>query len=273
MSKSVFSLVLQILLITNLSETLFAQNSDKLLSIRTENNQGFVHFYATSQAYADLQVELSILEQDGTTEIEPVTYQIIPARSRDMLFKKIKIEKNFRYRYKYVTGNPQTVRHNSGYIYKLPYGNGLEFKVIQGNNGAFSHQGKFALDFAMPEGTAVNAARGGIVIRLKTDSDQGGDDPELANAGNYVTILHDDGSLASYVHLRKGGTVVSAGDRVKDGQIIGYSGNTGYSTEPHLHFEVKIPIYMDTKTVPVKFKTGVSQTEVPEPGKFYRSWH
>jgi murein DD-endopeptidase MepM/ murein hydrolase activator NlpD len=273
MSKSVFSLVLQILLITNLSETLFAQNSDKLLSIRTENNQGFVHFYATNHAYSDLQVELSILEQDGTTEIEPLSYQIIPAQSRNMLFKKIKIEKNFRYRYKYVTGNPQTVRHNSGYIYKLPYGNGLEFKVIQGYNGAFSHQGKFALDFAMPEGTAVHAARGGIVIRLKTDSDQGSDDPELANAGNYVTILHDDGSLASYVHLRKGGTVVSAGDRVKDGQIIGYSGNTGYSTEPHLHFEVKIPVYMDTKTVPVKFKTGVSQTEVPEPGKFYRSWH
>lgn len=273
MNKTFFSLTLQIVLLAATAGSLGAQNNSELLSIRTENNQGFVQFYATNHSYADLQIELSILEQDGTTEIQPLSYQIIPARSRNMQFKKIRIANNFRYRYKYVTGNPQSVRYNSGYIYKLPYGNGLEFKVIQGNNGAFSHQGKFALDFAMPEGTAVHAARGGIVIRLKTDSTKGGDDPELANAGNYVTILHDDGSLASYVHLRKGGAVVSAGDRIKDGQIIGYSGNTGYSTEPHLHFEVKIPVYMDTKTVPVKFKTGANTVETPEPGKNYRSWH
>lgn len=273
MNKIFFSLTILILLFVTPAIFVNAQNNNELLSIRTENSQGFVHFYATNHAFADLQVELSILEQDGTTEIEPMTYQMIPARIRDMLFKKIRIETNFRYRYKYVTGNPQTAHHTSGYIYRLPYGNGLEFKVIQGYNGAFSHQGRFALDFAMPEGTAVHAARRGIVIRLKADSDEGGDNPDLANAGNYVTILHNDGSLATYVHLRRGGAVVKAGDRVKDGQIIGYSGNTGYSTQPHLHFEVKIPVYMDTKTIPVKFKTGSNLDETPEAGKIYRSWH
>jgi len=268
-----YLLLLQICVLCLSASQVEGQNHDDMLTIRTENKQGVVHFYAMNHGFIDLQVELTLFEQDGDSAIQPKSYQIVPAQSRDMLFKKVKIKNNFRYRYQFVTGNPETVRPNTDYVYKLPFGNGLEFKVIQGYNGSFSHQDKFAIDFAMPEGTAVHAARGGRVIRLKTDSEQGGNDPELANAGNYVTILHNDGTLASYVHLRKGGSVVSPGNRVKEGQIIGYSGNTGFSTEPHLHFEVKIPVYMNMETIPVKFKTGSNKTENLEVGKTYKAWH
>ena len=55
---------------------------------------------------------------------------------------------------------------------------------------------------------------------------------------NYVTIGHDDGSQAVYVHLQMNGALVELGDWVTTGEVIGLSGNTGFSTGPHLHFKV-----------------------------------
>src|SRR5690625_5722784 len=57
---------------------------------------------------------------------------------------------------------------------------------------------------------------------------------------NFVRILHDDGSMALYAHLDYGGVSVRDGQRVKRGQRIGRSGNTGFSTGPHLHFVVQV---------------------------------
>lgn len=73
---------------------------------------------------------------------------------------------------------------------------------------------------------------------MKEDSDVGGLKDEYLSQGNYVMILHSDGTEAHYWHLQKNGVTVNEGDSVKAGEIIGYSGNTGYSAFPHLHFEV-----------------------------------
>jgi murein DD-endopeptidase MepM/ murein hydrolase activator NlpD len=94
-----------------------------------------------------------------------------------------------------------------------------------------------AIDFLVPEGTEVYAAADGTVTALKDDSNSGGFDPKYWYEGNYVVIRHK-GESTEYEHFRYKGVVVKVGDAVKQGQLIGYSGSTGYSRGPHLHFEV-----------------------------------
>jgi murein DD-endopeptidase MepM/ murein hydrolase activator NlpD len=102
-----------------------------------------------------------------------------------------------------------------------------------------SHVGHLrnAIDFLVPEGTPVSAAADGVVTALKDDSNVGGRDPQFWYEGNYVVVRHE-GESTSYEHLRYRGVVVRVDERVREGQLIRFSGNTGYSRGPHLHFEV-----------------------------------
>jgi len=243
------------------------------LSITTESKEGEIRFYATNDDHVDMQVELQLFDAKSGDEIAGESYHIIPAKSRKLFFRSVSYSQSIRYSYRYMMGNPLDSDHTSGYIYNLPYGNGTKFMVVQGNRGSFSHKNRFAIDFAMPDGTPVHAARNGKVIRIKTDSQEGGKDPSFAEDGNYISILHNDGTIAHYVHLRTGGSVVRLGENVQKGQLIGYSGNTGFSTEPHLHFEVQKPEKMKLATIPVTFRLDLNTTGVPETGKFYTSWH
>jgi murein DD-endopeptidase MepM/ murein hydrolase activator NlpD len=85
----------------------------------------------------------------------------------------------------------------------------------------FSHKNIAALDFEMPEGTAVFAARAGAIYSFKDDSDEGGPFSKYKNKANYVIVKHEDGSFGCYWHLKKNGVVVKKGNIVK-GQLIGY---------------------------------------------------
>ena len=82
------------------------------------------------------------------------------------------------------------------------------------------------IDMGCPQGTPIYAARGGqITIAQWSDS-----------AGNYVQINHGDGFRSVYMHMVE--YVVSAGDYVAPGQLIGFVGNTGLSKGAHLHFGI-----------------------------------
>lgn len=95
-----------------------------------------------------------------------------------------------------------------------------------GNN----HNG---IDYKYPSGTEVTAAADGVI----DFEGWGQNDPwTLWLGGIYVRIKHGDGSYTGYAHLSR--TIVDKGNKVKAGQVIGYSGNTGQSSGPHLHFEV-----------------------------------
>lgn len=128
--------------------------------------------------------------------------------------------------------------HNNDYPYRIPYSTSESFEIGQEYFGTFSHQGEHALDWDTPEGTKILAARGGTVIAIKEDSNEAGTEERHEHMANYVTIGHDDGSQAIYVHLQMNGALVELGDWVTTGDVIGLSGNTGFSTGPHLHFKV-----------------------------------
>lgn len=122
--------------------------------------------------------------------------------------------------------------------YYLPFIQQNNIKLTQEPGGIFSHKGVLAYDFAMPVGTPILAARSGRVVLIKDDSALGGYDKKFLNQANYVCVYHTDGTVASYLHLNTKSTLVKEGQFVNQGQIIGYSGNTGYTDGPHLHFEL-----------------------------------
>ena len=120
--------------------------------------------------------------------------------------------------------------------YRLPWAAGTARAIAQGNCASVSHFGsqRYAYDIDMPVGTSVLAARGGTVIEV-TENNQDGNGCPL---DNNVYIQHSDGTVAGYIHLTLNGALVNVGDIVSQGQAIALSGNTGCSSGAHLHFVV-----------------------------------
>ncbi len=158
------------------------------------------------------------------------------------------------------------VKPDTSYIYSLPFATKSKFLLIQAYNSKMSHTNELSLDFKMKTGSKICAAREGVVIATKEDSDRGGLKSEYMSDGNHIIIRHADGSTAMYWHLRKDGVLVNTGDMVQKGQHIAYSGNTGYSAFPHLHFQVQDAGGRDIAT---RFytKKGVKYLR---PGKWYK---
>ena len=94
---------------------------------------------------------------------------------------------------------------DSSFIYALPFEKRKKVFLIQGYKTWFSHKGLQALDFKVKKGTTVCAARDGIVSSTRSDSDKRGLKPQNLQDGNYVIVLHDDGTVAMYWHLKKNG--------------------------------------------------------------------
>ncbi|GAB1406320.1 M23 family metallopeptidase [Thermomonas brevis] len=141
-------------------------------------------------------------------------------------------------------------------------------RIDQGFDGAFSHaddENRYALDFAADEGTPIVAARGGTVMQVEADFRADGSD-RAGNAmrANFIRILHDDGSMALYGHLANGGARVVPGQRVAQGEAIGASGNTGFSTAPHLHFVVQVNRGMRLVSIPFRMQ-GVAPAAAARP--------
>ena len=122
--------------------------------------------------------------------------------------------------------------------YKYPVDVTEKVKISYDESPAHVGDLKHSVDFIVKEDTPVWAAADGRVIDLKSDSDKGGQDKRMEQFGNFVEIEHENGEYSEYEHLRKDGVVVKVGDIVKRGQIIGYSGATGWIAHlgPHLHF-------------------------------------
>jgi murein DD-endopeptidase MepM/ murein hydrolase activator NlpD len=162
---------------------------------------------------------------------------------------------------------------DSSYIYTLPFEDNKKVFLIQAYESKMSHKGERALDFKVKKKTKVCAARDGVVVAAREDSDKGGLKPENLSDGNYVSIRHSDGSVAHYWHLNKDGVIINVGDTVKAGQWIGLSGNTGYSAFAHLHFEVQgYDTSGNYKQLATRFHTNKGIRYL-RPGKFYRSRH
>ncbi len=167
---------------------------------------------------------------------------------------------------------------SSNFAYSLPYEKGKKYRVGQSFDGEFSHQDnkKYAIDWNMAIGTKIYAARAGYVINIQSQYKDAGTNREFfADKDNHIRILHDDGTIASYAHLDYDGVRVAKGQRVEQGQFIGLSGNTGYSTGPHLHFDISVPQFVEEGisgvTIPFSFSNCQMQNFIPQAGIDYES--
>lgn len=145
-------------------------------------------------------------------------------------------------------------------LYRLPFDDDGGWRLWGGNwddpvagHGLGNPSGlqAYAFDFVHDvndDGTGegnqtVRAARGGTVFALEEDevgnSWGTGNPPGYTGVGNFLVIDHGDGTFATYWHLKQNGVLVSPGQAVDQGDAIATSGNTGNSSTPHLHFDVR----------------------------------
>ena len=162
-------------------------------------------------------------------------------------------------------------KDDSSFVYQLPYELNRSHVLVQGYFSRGTHKNRAALDFKMKRGTKVCAARSGVVIRVKEDGNKGGGNVKYRPFGNLIVIQHDDQTRSGYWHLKYNGALVNVGDTVKQGQVIGLSGKTGYTYLPHLHFIVwKFDQKGQWTQIGTRFKTSKGIRYL-RPLRFYRN--
>ncbi|KZX65179.1 peptidoglycan DD-metalloendopeptidase family protein [Stutzerimonas sp. R40042] len=208
-------------------------------------------------APVDIELKLDNVENAVGAPAKPIRW-VLPPRSQIRLATLAPRDASKPLRYtpklRHALGDPRLLP--KPYKYPLPWRGG-PFRLTQGANGQYSHftpKGRYAVDIAMPEGTPIVAARGGMVVKIENQQSGRGNNP----AGNFVRIMHDDGTMGVYLHLMKGSVAVREGQRVETGTRIARSGNTGNSTGPHLHFVVQRNVGLAIESIPFDFSQPVN---------------
>jgi len=161
-----------------------------------------------------------------------------------------------------------------GLVILPPFSASEEYPISQGFQGTKTHESpdsEFAIDIVMPVGTAVHAVRSGTVMDIEEDFNRGGKNYEkYAHKANHVRILHEDGTMALYAHLDLASVNVRPGARIRAGQKIARSGNTGFSSGPHLHFAIQQNSGMQIISLPFRFQTPDGVAVTPEAQQFVK---
>jgi len=232
-------------------------------------------FYFVNAYHGPVQIEVEVTRLDNLLA-EPAKPKrfLVPPASEVMAFGLRPLQPNqsgsYSFTYRSVIGDPNA-KPDPDARYRPPYLPGESFTITQGFHGLFTHndaQNEYAVDFDLPEGTPVCAARSGVVMEVVNDFfGHGLDKSKFAGRANWIRILHDDGTMAVYAHLKVESARVKPGQRVSAGQVIAESGNTGLSTGPHLHFVVQRNANMHLVSLPFLFKDDHGHDVAPENGE------
>jgi murein DD-endopeptidase MepM/ murein hydrolase activator NlpD len=232
---------------------------DTQVKLETQKHAAGDTLLVRNDLYAPVQIELKLEQVDNAigAPTKPITW-VLPPRSKIRLATLTARDASKPLRYtpklRYAMGDPRLLPTQKSY--PLPWRGG-PFRLTQGANGKYSHftaKGRYAMDIAMPEGTPIVAARGGMVVKTENQQSGRGNNP----SGNYVRILHDDGTMGVYLHLMQGSVSVREGQRINRGSFIARSGNTGNSTGPHLHFVVQRNVGLALESIPFDFAQPVN---------------
>lgn len=223
-----------------------------------KNYRGFVLYADNAELYpVSLTLNLNLLNLSFSQKDKKVF--VIPAKKQKFVIGELitvtkSSETKFTYTYRTCMGDATLKKYDTAFVYDLPFQKGKSFLVYQGYNGSFSHQNENALDFAMPEGTEVLAARDGIVVEVVTNNTISCATEECKQYNNRILIIHSDGTFGNYAHIKYNGSDLKAGDHVKKGDVIAWSGNVGWSNGPHLHFACFLGGFDQWQSVATRFR-------------------
>lgn len=224
-----------------------------------ENKNGGLILYASNQEWFPVSISLDLDMTNMNFSEGDKKIFVIPAKSEKFKVGEVNTDKanaryKFGYNYKFTMGDVTITNYDKLFEYDLPFQKGKSFKLYQGYNGSFSHQKENAIDFTMPEGTEILAAREGIAVEVVQNNNQSCPKEECKQYNNYITLMHPDGTFANYSHLKYYGAKIKLGDAVKRGDVIAYSGNTGWSSGPHLHFVCYTGAFGKRNSLETKFR-------------------
>ncbi|THU39702.1 M23 family metallopeptidase [Niastella caeni] len=193
-------------------------------------------------------------------------YVIPPKRERfrigELTPLRIGDQTKFSYNFKTAIGDVTVKKYDTSFAYDLPFQKGKSYKVNQGYNGTFSHQNENALDFTMPEETEILAVREGRVVQIVQNNTESCPQEECKKYNNFILIMHPDGTFGYYAHIKYNGSKLKPGDHVKQGDVIAYSGNVGWSAGPHLHFACFLGRFEKWQTIETRFKINKGDSVV-----------
>lgn len=231
--------------------------------LRIEPVGGVYHVWADNRLTGPIEVMVDFARRSNTVGDPNLPARATVASDGSALVAVLRAREpqnpvSFELRMDSLPGNPSAAPQDVEY--RLPLrisgSDGSGPRIDQGYGGRFSHrdpENRYAVDFATPIGTPVLAARDGVVMQVESDFDRTGLDRDtFGGRANFVRILHDDGTMTLYAHLKPGGVLARAGQRVRAGQQIGLSGNTGFTTGPHLHFVVQVNRGMRLVSLPFR---------------------
>ena len=242
----------------------------QLADLEVVRNGEAAEVYVSNRLGGPLEVGLALTESSNViADPELPLTQLLPARSRVLLSRIVPNAggaASYAVGMTAMPGDPQAVP--TDVVYALPMDEGSGWHVGQTFHGGFSHndeQNRYAVDLIVPEGTPVLAARDGVVMQVESGFDRSGlNKQKYAERANVVRVLHDDGSMGVYAHLRENAVYVRVGERVAVGQQIALSGNTGYSSGPHLHFCVQVNTGMRLVSIPFRMVTARGFLPLPK---------
>jgi murein DD-endopeptidase MepM/ murein hydrolase activator NlpD len=230
-------------------------------------------FFLSNPFFAPVEVEIDLAAPAAVLTDPPLPRRfIVPAVAEIPAFRVGPAlpgqAGTYSLRYRAVLGDPRA-QPDPAAVYRPPFEAGQSFLITQGFHGQSSHfgpQSEYAVDVAMPDGTPVCAARAGIVIEVANDFFENSLDLSYAGRANHIMILHADGTMAVYAHLKLESARMQPGMRVEAGEVIAQSGNTGYSRGPHLHFAVQRNAGMELVSIPFRFQGADGGSISPQQG-------
>lgn len=229
-----------------------------MVRLRIENDRGTYQAWADNTIAGPIEVMLHFSHERNVAGDPPLPARAIVPAKRSVLVARINAQDpsdpgEFELTLDAIPGDSNAKPQDVEYLLPLRQPN---LQIDQGYGGSFSHadpQNLYAVDFGADIGTTIVAARAGVVMQVENDFDMAGLNREkYGGRANYVRILHDDGTMGLYAHLKPEGVLVRVGQRVRAGQEIGLSGNTGFTTGPHLHFAVQVNRGMRLESIPFR---------------------
>jgi murein DD-endopeptidase MepM/ murein hydrolase activator NlpD len=222
-----------------------------------------------------LRVNSRAYAVDGNETVTQTLYPLQSSVAMKLVHRGDVQNADYKLQFDWTVGD-RDANHDDEHLYAFPYAPGRSYRILQGYGSRFSHRGleEFAIDFDMPEGTPVHAARAGIVARVEDRHNKGCWASGCGQYANYIVVLHSDGTTGEYYHLAQNGAFVTVGERVIRGQKIGLSGNTGHTALPHLHFAVyRATTWGDTQSIPIRFRSADGVISRPRRGGIHQAAH